>query len=221
MSPSPLDVYRHVIWDWNGTLLDDAWLCVAIMNDCLRRRGLAPITHQHYMEVFRFPVREYYLALGFDFTRESFSVSGTEFIEEYERRKYECRLQAQAENVLAFMAQRGLSQSILSAYRHETLQSFVAHYGLRPFFSNLLGAEDHYADGKRDNGLRLIRELDVAPQEVVYVGDTAHDFDVAREIGVDCVLIPSGHSTRAKLEACGVPVLDSLGALLNGVPFHP
>jgi phosphoglycolate phosphatase len=216
MSPSPLTVYQHVIWDWNGTLLDDAWLCVDIMNDCLRRRGLPIITHQRYMEVFRFPVRDYYIELGFDFDREPFSVSGTEFIDAYERRKYECRLQARAEEVLGYVARRGLGQSILSAYRHETLQSFVAHYGLSRFFTNLLGADDHYAHGKLENGLRLIRELGIPPAEVVYVGDTVHDFDVAREMGVDCILIPSGHALRPRLEACGVPVLDSLDVLLDG-----
>ncbi|NCY21717.1 HAD family hydrolase, partial [bacterium] len=35
-----LKKYRHLIWDWNGTLLDDAWLCREIMNGQLRRRGL-------------------------------------------------------------------------------------------------------------------------------------------------------------------------------------
>ena len=30
--------YRHVIWDWNGTLLDDAWLCVEVLNGLLARR---------------------------------------------------------------------------------------------------------------------------------------------------------------------------------------
>ena len=48
---------HHVIWDWNGTLVDDAWLCVEIINELLARRGLAPITPCKYSAVFGFPLR--------------------------------------------------------------------------------------------------------------------------------------------------------------------
>ena len=43
-----LQKYRHIIWDWNGTLLDDAWLCVEILNEILRRRNEQPVTHERY-----------------------------------------------------------------------------------------------------------------------------------------------------------------------------
>ena len=95
MSPGPEDMsaYRHVIWDWNGTLLDDAWLCVEITSGLLRRRHLEPLTPERYERLFDFPVRIYYERLGFDLEAESFEEIGSEFIEEYRVRRYECRLQ--------------------------------------------------------------------------------------------------------------------------------
>ena len=48
---------KHVIWDWNGTLLDDAVLCVEVMNVVLARRKLPPLTAERYADRFRFPVR--------------------------------------------------------------------------------------------------------------------------------------------------------------------
>ena len=35
-----LKKYTNIIWDWNGTLLDDAWLCVDVMNGMLKEHGL-------------------------------------------------------------------------------------------------------------------------------------------------------------------------------------
>ena len=35
-----LTAHRHLIWDWNGTLLDDLDLSVDVMNTLLARRGL-------------------------------------------------------------------------------------------------------------------------------------------------------------------------------------
>lgn len=86
----------HVIWDWNGTLLDDAELCVEVMNDVLTRRQLAPLTAETYAAAFRFPVREYYRELGFDFERETFEVIGTEFIAGYSAGEARCGLRGDA-----------------------------------------------------------------------------------------------------------------------------
>ena len=202
--------YRHVIWDWNGTLLDDAWLCVDCMNGLLRRRGLEELTVERYQETFDFPVVEYYRRLGFDFTRETFEAAGTEFIVEYERRKTECDLQPHARETVAALRAAGLTQSVLSAYRQDTLERFVTHFGLRESFLRLVGLQDHYAAGKVDLGRRWIAELPNAASEVLMVGDTTHDAETARAMGVDCVLVPGGHNTVERLESCGVPVLGSL-----------
>ena len=61
---------KHIIWDWNGTLLDDKWLCVESINQALQKRNLPELSDDRYMEVFTFPVQEYYKAVGFDFDKE-------------------------------------------------------------------------------------------------------------------------------------------------------
>jgi phosphoglycolate phosphatase len=52
------------------------------------------------------------------------------------------------------------------------------------------------------------------PRDCLLIGDTIHDFEVAREIGVACRLIAAGYHPRRKLEACGVPVYGSLEELV-------
>ena len=211
--PMRLRNYRHMIWDWNGTLLDDAWLCRDIMNGQLRRRGLRELTAERYEAIFDFPVEKYYRAVGFDWDRESFQEAGTEFIVEYEKRKKECSLQPGARELLGRIAEGGWSQAVLSAYSHHTLEEFLGHFGVRHFFRSVAGSRDHYASGKVEHGLRMLEDLHVSPKETLLIGDTTHDAEVAKAMGVSCVLVPCGHNNRARLEACGM-VVESLASLL-------
>jgi phosphoglycolate phosphatase len=208
-----LKPYRHLIWDWNGTLLDDAWLCREIMNGQLRRRGLPELSAERYEEIFDFPVEKYYRAVGFDWSRETFQEAGTEFIVEYEKRKKACRLQSGARELLEKIAEGGWSQAVLSAYSHHTLEEFLGHFGVRKHFRSVAGNRDHYAAGKVEQGLKMLEELHVSPEETLLIGDTTHDAEVAKAMGVACVLVPCGHNSPARLKECGVVLVESLASL--------
>jgi phosphoglycolate phosphatase len=205
--------YRHVIWDWNGTLLDDLDLCIEVMNGLLCRRGLPLMDRARYHALFDFPVRHYYERIGFDFTRDSFEAISVEFITAYDARRWECRLHAGAAEALAAVRAAGLTQSVLSAYRHETLCEIVAHFGIDGHFTRLLGLDNIYAHSKAALGRAWLAELALPPREVLLVGDTLHDLEVARELGVDCVLVATGHHPAERLRARSDRVLDNLAAL--------
>jgi len=205
-----MNSYQHIIWDWNGTLFDDARICVEILNGSLVKRGMATINVEQYQSEFGFPVKDYYEKLGFDFSQVPFDEVAKEFIEEYNERRFECQLRADALGVLQSCLDAGLGQSILSAYQQDMLEKIVEYFGIRSFFKKLFGLNDYYANCKIAHGRLLIRQLDIDPELVLMVGDTIHDFEVASEIGCDCVLIPSGHQLRRRLLGCGAAVMDSL-----------
>ncbi len=96
------------------------------------------------------------------------------------------------------------------AERCERLVCVEKDFKLTDYFDDVIGLNDIYAAGKVENGLKYIAGLDVNPAEVLFIGDTVHDFEVAEAMGVNCVLVAIGHNSRPRLEACGVPVLDSL-----------
>ena len=52
--------YETVIWDWNGTLLDDVTLSLSIVNELLLEHNIPILTRERYREIFDFPVRLYY-----------------------------------------------------------------------------------------------------------------------------------------------------------------
>jgi phosphoglycolate phosphatase len=205
--------YRHVIWDWNGTLLDDLDLCIDVMNGLLQRRGLPLLDRVRYHAVFGFPVRAYYERLGFDFRRDSFEQLSVEFIAGYEARRAESRLRPGAREVLAALQLAGLTQSVLSAYRGETLREIVGHFGLTPYFVRLTGLANIYAHSKTELGRAWVAELGMAGKDILMIGDTLHDLEVAEALGVDCVLVAGGHHPAERLRQRAGRVLDNLHQL--------
>ncbi|MEJ2616368.1 MAG: hypothetical protein P8Z35_15535 [Ignavibacteriaceae bacterium] len=75
--------YKHIIWDWNGTLFDDVELCHNIINGLLIRNEIEEISLQRYREIFDFPVKKYYKTAGLDFNKTSFEILGKQFMDEY------------------------------------------------------------------------------------------------------------------------------------------
>ncbi len=206
--------YKHIMWDWNGTLLDDSRMAVMVINETLAKRDMPTISLEHYQKIFGFPVIDYYRRLGFDFKDESFEVVGTEFIDGYEKHKYDVGLHPGVEEVLLKLSSLRVSHSILSAYKQNTLDELVEHFGLTNRFLKIVGLDNHYAHSKVGNGIKWMSELGLEPSKVLFVGDTEHDYEVAEAIGVDCILIPGGHQTRETLENTGTTILDRIEDLL-------
>ncbi len=117
--------------------------------------------------------------------------------------------------MLGHCLDRGFKQSILSAYHQVRLEEVLDFFELRPLFTYVTGLDDFHASGKIHQGIRLIEESGFGPDEVLLIGDTVHDYEVAREVGVDCALFVGGHNSEERLQSCGVPVFDSLAQLMS------
>lgn len=202
--------YRHIIWDWNGTLVDDVWLCVDVVNAMLKDHALSPINADNYREFFEFPVVRYYERLGFDLSDDAFHRLSVVFTELYHARREECALHIRTREVLQGLKDAGISQSILSAYKQDLLESIVEKFGIGHYFDHLAGQDNIYAMGKIERGRALIEKIGIPRSEVVMVGDTAHDHEVAEAMGVDCLLVEHGHHTPERLKLLGRPTCKSL-----------
>ena len=202
--------FKHIIWDWNGTLLDDLDLCLKIINTMLAAWNLPSISRESYLEVFDFPVSGYYQILGFDFSIEPFESISNEFIKAYEEGRPECGLMDGAREILSHAASLGISQSILSASKGSYLAKAVGEYDIKGFFNSVQGLDNHHAAGKLDLAKSFMESCLLPPDEILLVGDTTHDGSIAAALGVNCRLIPNGHHNRQRLEETGFPVVSSL-----------
>ena len=202
--------FLAIFWDWNGTLLDDVKECIEIINVSLKQRTLNELSLPDYLEKFEFPIKKYYENIGFDFSRESYEAAGKEYIDAYATRMFDCRLHSGVHGALNNFRQRGVRQFILSALYEGALQQCIIHYQLESYFDKIRGLSDSYAHSKIELGMNLIAETSCRKDSALMVGDTVHDFETASAMGISCVLIAAGHNSRRRLNACGVPVFDSV-----------
>ncbi len=209
-----INKYKHIIWDWNGTIFNDVELGIEIINKLLSERGLKTITIDEYQNLFTIPVKDYYIKLGFDFNKESFEIIGKLWIDEYEKRKYECSLYNGIIEVLEKIYETGIEQSILSAYSQHTLEEMVNYFNLKKYFKYVVGLDNIYAASKLHLGIDLMKKLRNGKGETLLIGDTLHDYEVASEIGADCILVADGHQSKNILLKSGTKVIDNISELL-------
>lgn len=201
--------FRHIIWDFNGTIIDDVSLGVEVFNEIRAECSLAPITKSDYVDNFKIPVKDFYEQMGFDFSKFDFRAIGRRFVELYTPRRFECRLTEGLADAVSDFAGRGTTQSVLSAYESGLLRGAVEHYGLTGYFTRVDGLDNIDAGSKIELGRRHIATLGVPPSEVLMVGDTPHDKEVADSMGAACALVACGHTSRRRLKKSGVPVFDN------------
>lgn len=189
----------HIIWDWNGTLIDDVELCVRSVGAMLEAHGMAPVTLEDHRRLFRMPVREFYRDLGFDLDRVPFELLAHDFVERYARGVHACRLFDGAIDLLERLQAAGARQAVLSAARESDLVTLLDHFAIRQYFDHVCGLEDVYATTKIDRGRDLIRRWRAEPADVVLVGDMDHDVEVARALGIDVLVVTGGHQAEERL----------------------
>ena len=207
--------YNHIIWDWNGTLLDDRWLCVEAINQSLYKRKMPTLSESEYKDIFCFPVEDYYKNVGFDFDKEPFHLAGDEFVAYYGDHFHRVDLHPDSIPVLKKIQESGRSQSVLSAGKQEFLTNWIRDHDLSDYFVIVLGIDNQYASGKTALGMAWVNKMDHSPEEVVMVGDTIHDSEVAEAMGIDCVLVENGHVSRERLETTGRIVVSNLSGFVD------
>ena len=207
--------YKHIIWDWNGTLINDAWLFVELMNQELETRNLPLISVSDYRAKFTFPVKRYYENLGFNFEKENFEKVGLAFINKFKKRNKEPDLYENTYEVLNKIHSLGINQSIVSAQENNLLNETVRFYKLNSFFKHVAGIGHYYADDKISLAKDIRKKISCDNKEILVIGDSVHDYEVAKSLSVDCVLFSNGHYAKKRLLKCNCDIIDNHLELLD------
>ena len=206
--------YTHVVWDFNGTILDDVDTGIRAVNRLLADRNLPTIADADaYRRVFRFPIKSYYEALGFDFDKEPYEVVAPQWVALYLELVKTASLCPYVKEALGAFAQRGLLQTLLSATEQSMLCEQVRGLGLEGYFDRMMGLDHIHAHSKLALARAWREENPMA--HAFMIGDTVHDFEAAQAMDMDCYLIAGGHQPRETLMATGAPVFDDLQMLVE------
>jgi len=190
---------RAIIWDWNGTLLDDLDICILGINQYLRDRHLKELDRKLYREVFDFPIQKYYSRIGFDFDQESFEALSVQFLDTYFKNFHRSQLFYYAVEVLEYFKQKNYRQFILSAMERRDLKNSVAYFDITHYFESITGSEDILAQGKAEYARLLMKNFNLHVSSTCLVGDTLHDQEVADRLKIPCILVAAGHQNFERL----------------------
>jgi phosphoglycolate phosphatase-like HAD superfamily hydrolase len=199
----------HLVWDWNGTLLNDLSLVVAATNAAFASVGGPVVTSDEHRVRFRRPVADYYAeVLGEAVDDEAFGRLDKIFHDAYRDGLTTCEL---ADDATAAMAAWPGSQSLLSMWFHDELVPTVHTYGLAGRFTRVDGLRATVGGGPKAESLRRhLAELNVAGGAVVLIGDSIDDAEAAESVGGRAVLYTGGFTDPGRLRASGHPVAHTL-----------
>lgn len=204
--------YKHIFWDWNGTLIDDARPTWETVNVMLSSRELPKISFEQYCEYVEVPIIRFYEKV-MDMSKENMESLSKEFNGILKDLMPQNPLFDNAKSVLEEINSKGVNQYIFSSSQSKYIEPLLKEFGLFHCFNAVLGADDCYVGSKAERTKRYIQCNNINPKDTLFVGDMVHDSEVAEFVNADCILISSGHQSVASLKVTGRKVISSIADL--------
>ncbi|MBN8547975.1 MAG: HAD family hydrolase, partial [Deltaproteobacteria bacterium] len=170
--------YQHIIWDWNGTIVDDLELAVELANLELQAAGLPPLSAHQHRAAFQIPIIRYYEAIGMTMTPELAAAVDQAFHRNYDEARHRLTAFPDIFPAMQTLGTKSCKHSVLSALPHDLLTEHVEHLNLGSSFERVIGRTTTHAESKVEAGRKLIADLQLQPQHVLIIGDTIYDHEV-------------------------------------------
>ena len=193
--------YRLVVFDWDGTLIDSHSAIVECMQEASRELGLPIPERERASHVIGLGLHDAMriVAPGLPAPRYP------EFIDAY-RRHFRARedtmrpFPGMAQLVGSLQGERTLA--IATGKSRRGLDRALKATGLQRHFRASRCADETSPKPHPAMLLELMEELHFTAGQVVMIGDTSHDMQMAAAAGVDAVAVSYGAHSRQELLAC-------------------
>lgn len=195
--------YDAIIYDWNGTLIDDVKISHEILCLLLEEYGLKTVSIDEYRNAFTFPVVKYYENVGFDFSKYSFDEVAKKYVPLYDKFFAKCKIFDGAKELISKLKALGVKQYLLSATQKDALNYQLNHFGLSNLFDSVVGTDNFHGKSKVEEGKELIQKEKLVGKKYLLIGDTEYDYEVGKILGADVILCDFGHRPKnALLKVC-------------------
>lgn len=185
-----------IFFDFNGTILDDLELTFNILNEMLIDEGHQPITLSRYLDIFDFPIKDYYIKAGFDFNKTSFEELAIKFINKYQPRSMSLKLHEGLIRTVLELKSEGHHVVVLSASKYDNLMEQMKNYQIDHLFDDILGINDIYAKSKVEIAKKYVQDHGIESEDIIMVGDTLHDSEVATALNGKMIYYSKGHQAK-------------------------
>ncbi len=210
--------YKLAVFDWNGTLIDDAEACLIATNASLAKAGKPPITLERSRETLDFPIIHHYTRNGVevDDYLANFQEYGLAYFDTYKEASKTSPLRRGATDLLSWLQDQGITLMILSNYTQYELEAQISERHVFQYFKHINGnvdfnKQEHTRTTKSGRLKAIMDEFGYRPEEAFIVGDSMEEPEVAKELGLTCFSVTWGSVSAERL--CKSPthhVVDEL-----------
>ena len=202
--------YKYIVFDFNGTIIDDVELCLNLLNEMLVMEDLPTFTIDGYKEIFTFPIIEYYKRAGFTFEKRSFKEMSEWFVKKYQPESFKCNLFKGIKETIYSLKEEGYKIILLSASQIDNLKEQTDRFNITSLFDAILGIDNIEAKSKLEIARNYFVSNNINTNECLFIGDSTHDFEVGSNLGGDVILVTYGHQSKKVLSSCNVPMIDEI-----------
>lgn len=196
-----------LVFDWNGTLLDDASALLETTNAILNRFGHAAIDMNTFREHCDVPLSLLYCSLGMS-TDEVAAIDqdgSAIFHDTYEPLASKAELRAGARSMLELARQQAASSIIVSNHIVDPLRSQLRRLEIDGYIDDVIAFESRatqYQSMSKGERLRLyMQKNNIEPASTFVIGDMPVEIDIARNLGLTSISITGGFVSEWRLRA--------------------
>lgn len=214
-------MFRNLIFDWSGTLVDDLGPVIEATNAVLARYRIAPLDRESFRRRFRLPYRDFYQELLPDVPLEELEAH---FRPAFDHAESKVTVLPHAREKLERCRQLGIRSFVLTSMDPGAFERQLDEFGLRHHFeATYSGVVD-----KRELIHHILRTHGLDPAETAFVGDMTHDIETARHGGIASIAVLTGYnhpevlaSARPDITVRDLNILKSMLGSESPTPARP
>ena len=196
---------KLIVFDWNGTVFADTVATYNSSADTIEYFTKKRISINRFRETFEVPIQKYYAHNGVEKSlfEKNQKVLMNMFHKNYEKREKTCRSRSGIKKVLEWLNKNKIEKIILSNHTTRKINSQLKRIKLNVYFDKVLANDSHYQTGNLDKKKRLmkfLKENKFKKDEVLIIGDTVEEINIAENIGIKVVSITSGFNSANRLK---------------------
>ncbi len=206
--------YKYIIWDWNGTLCNDLTPTCNAFNFCRSKANLTTISEKEFQEMYSHPIIDMYKNCGLLSAKYTYKEISADFFKEYNN--YPLKLHKDVIKVLDYLTKIGILMSVASANFQDFLEKEVNNLKLKKYFEFVVGTSFEDVGGRKEVQIKkILSNIKIPANEVIVIGDTLNDLDMAKSMNIDCILLASGMTSYERLSKNNDVVYHDLGEFYN------
>ena len=187
---------RNLIFDWSGVVRDTVTNQMWIVNRIFKKYEVREISTEEFRENWKQPPALFYQ----NYLPEGYNEEErTKLFQELQLDK-DCPKAAQFSEVVKLIhkcKEKGYFLAVVSSDFPETLLPEVKKYGLENIFNEIITD----ANDKLEPVQKIIKENDLHLEDTFFVGDSNHEIDVAKKVGIKSIGVTWGFTSEQKLKS--------------------